>query len=60
MADGAREFMENSAMTDEQIESGMAQMEGATPMSQAIPGLIGTFVTATIVGAITAIFRRKK
>ena len=58
--DSAIAFMENSSMSEDMIEEQMVKLDSATPVSQSLPGLIGTFTTSVVVGAIVAIFKRKK
>ena len=42
------------------LDAQIAKIETTTPASQALSGLIGTFFTSVIVGAIIAIFIRKE
>jgi len=58
--DGTLTFLENAGMSEQQIDATMARAEEATPMASAVQGLIGTFLTSLIAGAIMAIFLRKK
>ena len=60
MRDSAIAFMESSNVPEATVELQMAKLDAATPVSQSLPGLIFTFVTSVIVGAIVAIFKRKK
>ena len=60
MRDSAIAFMESSNMPEADIEAQMTKLDAATPVSQSLPALIGTFITSVIVGAIVAIFKRKK
>ncbi len=41
-------------------EQKIAKIEAVTPVSSSMAGLMGTFFTSLIVGAIVAIFKRKK
>ena len=54
------ELLELSKLPDEIKQAQIEKLEATTPMSQAQGGLIGTFFTSLIVGAIVAIFKRKK
>ena len=60
MRDSAIAFMESSNMPEASIEAQMLKLDAATPVSQSLPALIGTFITSVVVGAIVAIFKRKK
>lgn len=53
-------WLEDSGLPDEQVESQIKSVEETTPVSQALAGLIGTFLTSLISGAIIAIFVRRK
>ena len=57
-ADAMLPLLEQAGMSEEQIDARMAKME--SPVSNALPGLIGTFVTSLVVGAVVAIFFRRK
>ncbi|ANM29658.1 hypothetical protein ABI59_08805 [Acidobacteria bacterium Mor1] len=57
-ADAMLPLLEQSGMPEEQIEGRMTLME--SPVANAAPGLIGTFVTSLVVGAVVAIFFRRK
>lgn len=54
------EFMEGAGLPEEALQGRIEQIEGRTPLRQSINGLIGTFFTSLIVGAVVAIFARKK
>jgi len=54
------EFIEGAGLPEEALQGRLEQIEARTPFRQSINGLIGTFVTSLIVGAIVAIFARKK
>jgi hypothetical protein len=54
------EFMEGAGMPEEALQGRIEQIEARTPLRQSINGLIGTFFTSLIVGAVVAIFVRKK
>ena len=58
--DAMIEWMESSGMPQEQVEAQIERAENATPLRQSMAGLIGTFFTSLIAGAIVAIFVRKK
>ena len=60
MREGYVATMENAGMPQAQMDAAIAQMEGTTAASQSASGMIGTFITSLIVGAVTAIFLRKK
>ena len=45
---------------EEVMEQKVAEIEAMTPVKSSMQGLIGTFFTSLIVGAIVAIFKRKK
>ncbi len=42
------------------MDQQIAKIEAVTPMKSSMQGMIGTFFTSLIVGAIIAIFKRKK
>ena len=52
--------LEQAGWSDEQLDEQAEAFERVTPVSQAVPGLIGTFVTSLVVGAFAAVFMRKK
>jgi hypothetical protein len=54
------EFIEGTGLPEEAMQARIEQVEARTALRQSISGLIGTFVTSLIVGAIVAIFKRKK
>jgi len=54
------EMYEGMNMPEAQLEKTVKKIESLTPVSAAVPGTIGTFFTSLIVGAIVAIFKRKK
>ncbi len=47
-------------MPEDKLEEQIAKLEAITPIKSSMQGMIGTFVTSLIVGAIVAIFQRKK
>ena len=52
--------LENWNLDEDVMEEQIAKIDAATPVSSSMQGLIGTFFTSLIVGAIVAIFKRKK
>lgn len=42
------------------LEKQITKIEATTPISSSMQGMVGTFFTSLIVGAIVAIFKRKK
>lgn len=56
----AIEFVEGMSLPQEAVQGRIEQIEARTPLRQSVNGLIGTFFTSLIVGAIVAIFARKK
>ncbi|MEE8412694.1 MAG: DUF4199 family protein [Acidobacteriota bacterium] len=42
------------------LEKQITKIEATTPVSSSMQGMVGTFFTSLIVGAIVAIFKRKK
>jgi len=57
---GYIEWMEASGMPRTQVDEQRELLGQATPMSQSLPGWVGTFFTSLIAAAITAIFQRRK
>lgn len=53
-------MMENMGQPQEVIDGAAQGFDKATPLRQSLQGLIGTFITSGIAGAIIAIFKRKK
>jgi hypothetical protein len=53
-------MLEGTGMPEEALRAQVAKLEAATPISQAFQGLIGTFFTSLVAGAIIAIFKRRK
>jgi len=47
-------------LPEEQEQQQLSFIQGAMPMLAAVPGLIGTFVTSAVAGAIVAFFKRKQ
>jgi len=54
------EMYESMGMPEAQLQKAVEKIESTTPVSAALQGTIGTFFTSLIVGAIVAIFKRKK
>ena len=52
--------LEQWNLAEDVMERQIAKIEAVTPVSSSMQGLIGTFFTSLIVGAIVAIFQRKK
>ncbi len=52
--------LEQWNLAEDVMEQQIAKIEAVTPVSSSMQGLIGTFFTSLIVGAIVAIFQRKK
>jgi hypothetical protein len=52
-------FIESADDPPELRDARIQRVNALTPVSQAIPGAIGAFVTSLIAGAITAAFQRK-
>ena len=57
---GAIEFMKAAGTPEAEFNRQVEVLENTTPMSQSVPGGIGTFFTSLLTGAIVAIFKRKK
>jgi hypothetical protein len=54
------EWLESAGLPEQQLESQVQRVEATTPVSQAIGGLVGTLGTSVVLGAIIAIFKRRK
>ncbi|NIM01574.1 MAG: DUF4199 family protein [Acidobacteria bacterium] len=52
--------LEQGNLPEERMEAQIAQIEAVTPVRSSLQGTVGTFFTCLIVGAIVAIFKRKK
>ena len=52
--------LEQWNLPEDAMEKKIAKIEAVTPVSSSMQGMIGTFFTSLIVGAIVAIFKRKK
>ena len=46
--------------SEDVLEKQITKIEAITPVSSSMQGMVGTFFTSLIVGAIVAIFKRKK
>jgi len=46
--------------SEDVLEKQITKVEAITPVSSSMQGMVGTFFTSLIVGAIVAIFKRKK
>ncbi len=60
MIDGTIAFLESAPIDDDTRQAQIAAARETTATAQATAGLIGTFFTSLLVGAILAIFLRKK
>ena len=58
--EGTIAFLESVEVPDAQLDAQIEKLEQMTPLSQAVPGLIGTFFTSLFLAAIVGIFQRKK
>ena len=56
----AIEYMQAAGTPQEEYNRQMTLLDNTTPMSQAIPGGVGTFFTSVVAGAVIAIFKRRK
>jgi len=54
------DFLDQQQLPEAQKAAQIAKLEDRTPVSEATSGLIGTFITSLVIGAIAAIFLRKK
>ena len=52
--------LEQWNLPEDRLEAQIAQIEAVTPVRSSLQGAIGTLFTSLIVGAIVAIFQRKK
>ncbi len=57
---GAVEYLRASGAPADEIGRQQATLEAATPMSQSLPGGLGTLFTSLITGAIVAVFQRQR
>jgi nitrogen fixation/metabolism regulation signal transduction histidine kinase len=54
------EFFESTNMPEEALQAQVEKLEARTAWRESMNGGIGTFVTSLVIGAIVAIFKRKK
>jgi len=54
------EFLESRELPEQVLQAQVAKLEERTNVGEARNGAIGTIVTSLIIGAIVAIFKRKK
>ena len=52
--------LEQWNLPEDAMDKQIAKIEAVTPVSSSMQGMIGTFFTSLIIGAIVAIFKRKK
>jgi hypothetical protein len=52
--------LEQFNLPEDRMDAQIAKIEAITPVKSSMQGMIGTFVTSLIIGAIIAIFKRKK
>ena len=52
--------LEQWNLSEDVMDKQIAKIEAITPVASSMQGMIGTFFTSLIVGAIVAIFKRKK
>ncbi len=52
--------LEQLNLPEDRMDAQIAKIEAITPVASSMQGMIGTFFTSLIVGAIVAIFKRKK
>jgi hypothetical protein len=60
MREGSMAFLKTAGLAEEQIQKQAEVMSGATPVNQAIPGVLGTFFTSIVGAAIIGAFVRRK
>lgn len=53
-------FLEGANLTEAQMDAQVAKLDSSTAMSQSVQGLLGTLGTSLVIGAIIAIFKRRK
>ena len=58
--EGAIAFLESMNLPEDQLDVQIEKLDDATPLNQAVSGLIGTFFTSLFAGAIIGIFQRRK
>jgi hypothetical protein len=52
--------LEQWNLPEDRMDAQIAKIEAVTPVASSMQGMIGTFFTSLIIGAIVAIFKRKK
>ena len=52
--------LEQFNLPEDRMDAQIAKIEAITPVKSSMQGMIGTFGTSLIIGAIVAIFKRKK
>ena len=60
MKEGAIAYMQEQGTPDDEYQKQLEALENTTPISQALPGGVGTLFTSVFSGAVIAAFRRKK
>lgn len=60
MKAGAITYMQEQGMAEDEYRKQLETLEKTTPMSQAIPGGVGTLFTSLVSGAVIAAFKRRK
>lgn len=53
-------LLEQSGLPENVLDQKITELEAVTPMGQSVKGMIGTFFTSLVAGAIIAIFKRRK
>ncbi len=60
MKQGAITHLQQQNTPEDEYQRQVAILESTTPMSQALPGGMGTVFTSLLSGAVIAVFRRRK
>lgn len=60
MRQAAIDYMSASGMPQDEVDRQMEAIGRATPLSQSLPGGVGTLVTSVVAGAVIALFQRRK
>lgn len=60
MKAAAINHMQAQNTPEDEYQKQLAMLENTTPMSQALPGGLGTLFTSLLSGAVIAVFRRRK
>ncbi len=60
MREGAIAYMQEAGTPEAEYQRQVEMLDKATPMSQSVPGGVGTLFTSLLSGAIIAAFKRKK